>query len=98
MLTKCGITFTRVHNLKENKELIPARDEMFLQINEQNQIDRIKCRLQNEKLLEIRVDKEMNLSDFRIDENPSKIWQEAYSQRIDNMNKVWQETLNYEKW
>lgn len=98
MLTKCGITYTRVHNVRENKELMPVRDEMFLQINEQNQIDKIKCRLLNEKLLEAKVDEEMNLSDFKVDGIPSQIWQEAYSQRIDNMNKVWQETLNYEKW
>jgi len=98
MLTKCGITYMRVQNKKENKELIPVRDQMFLQINEQNQIEKIKCRLLNEKILEAKVDEEMNLADFRIDETPSQIWQEAYDQRIDNMNKVWQETLNYEKW
>ncbi len=98
ILVKCGITYSRVNNLKENKELMPGRDELVLQLNEQNQIEKIKFRLLNEKLLEAKVDKEMNLSDFRIDDAPSQIWQDAYSQRIDNMNKVWQETLNFEKW
>jgi len=98
MLTKCGITYIRVNSSKENKELMPAHEPIELQMNKQDQVIGIKCKLLNDKILEAKVGEDMNLSDFKIDNAPSKIWQEAYEQRIDNMNKVWQETLKYEKW
>ncbi|MDX2105854.1 MAG: hypothetical protein SFY67_05575 [Candidatus Melainabacteria bacterium] len=98
LLTKCGITYTRINNLKENKELMPGRAPISLQLDEHQNITGIACPLQNDKTLKAKVDADMNLSQFEIDENKSSLWQNAYDNRILNMDKVWQETLKYEKW
>ncbi len=98
LLTKCGITYTRVNNLRDDKELQPGRNKIELEMDESQRVIGIKCQLQNDKTLVAKVGADMSLSQFEIDGAKSSIWQNAYDNRIDNMNKVWQETLKYEKW
>lgn len=98
LLTKCGITYVRVNNLKDSKELSLTNDEIVLELDSEKNINAISCRLQNEKTLTAKVDANLNLSQFEIDGAYSSVWQNAYDERVENMNKVWQETLRYEKW
>lgn len=98
LLTKCGITYTRANSLKEIKELMPGRAPISLQLDEHQKIAGISCQLQNDKTLKAKVDADMNLSLFEIDANKSSLWQDAYDNRVENMDKVWHETLKYEKW
>lgn len=98
MLTKCGITYMRVNNSGENKKMMPGGTGIILERDSDNRIGGIRCALQNGEELTAKVDANLELSEFQIDSNESGIWGEAYRNRQQNMQKVWDETLKYEKW